>query len=300
MSNDKTDLAKSALEMTRGIVEAVPVYKDAIQPAAKEVGKALTTLAKTVNLALAPLSGLVWGYEQVGEYLTNRLSQILKDTPPEKVVAPDPSIACPAIEQLRITAGKPDLREMYAKLVASAMCLDNVSMAHPAFVETIKQMTSDEAKIMALLADRRFLPQPIVTLTYDLDDSRFPGGMYLTRQRNVSLLTVEAGCSSLQPGPTCLDNLARLRLIRLEEHTPTSDDCYTALVNSEPVKKHLAVQVESLRPSLTRGRVELTDFGQLFIDACLLEPSEVEYSRRHGRLPNSPFPQEGIPRPVFR
>lgn len=34
-------------EVIKGIVEAVPVYEDVVQPAAKEVGTALQTVAKT-------------------------------------------------------------------------------------------------------------------------------------------------------------------------------------------------------------------------------------------------------------
>lgn len=41
------------------------LYKDAVQPAAKEIGKGLATLAKTINVALSPITGFVWGYEQI-------------------------------------------------------------------------------------------------------------------------------------------------------------------------------------------------------------------------------------------
>lgn len=61
------------------IVEAVPVYQDAIQPGAKQVGKALETVGKAVNLALEPIVGLVWGYDCIKELVTNRLAEKLRN-----------------------------------------------------------------------------------------------------------------------------------------------------------------------------------------------------------------------------
>lgn len=60
---------RDAADTVKGVVEAVPVYQDVVQPAAKEVGTALQTVAKTIHLALATLAILVW--------VTNRLANIL-------------------------------------------------------------------------------------------------------------------------------------------------------------------------------------------------------------------------------
>lgn len=63
-------------KVVKELVEAVPVYQDTLQPAAKEfgestkptgreLGQALTTVARTVNSALVPLRGLLWCWDQV-------------------------------------------------------------------------------------------------------------------------------------------------------------------------------------------------------------------------------------------
>jgi hypothetical protein len=59
MSDDGkiTEIAKAV----EGIVKTVPVYQDAVQPAAKQVGQSLETITKAINVALAPVSALVWG-----------------------------------------------------------------------------------------------------------------------------------------------------------------------------------------------------------------------------------------------
>lgn len=55
---------EGAINAATGLLKEVPIYQDALQPAAKEVGVALLTMAKTVNVALAPISALVWGYDK--------------------------------------------------------------------------------------------------------------------------------------------------------------------------------------------------------------------------------------------
>ena len=49
------------VEAVSDLVKAVPIYQDTLQPAAKELGKALQTVAKSIHLALAPVAALVWG-----------------------------------------------------------------------------------------------------------------------------------------------------------------------------------------------------------------------------------------------
>jgi len=63
-----------------GAAKAIPVYQDIAQPAAQEVGKALQTVAKTVHIALAPVSALVWGYDQIKEFVSTKVSDRLKNS----------------------------------------------------------------------------------------------------------------------------------------------------------------------------------------------------------------------------
>ena len=53
--------------------QVVPVYQDVLQPAAQELGKALQTVAKTVHVALAPVSALVWGYDQIKDFVSTKV-----------------------------------------------------------------------------------------------------------------------------------------------------------------------------------------------------------------------------------
>src|SRR5687767_904403 len=90
----------SAVKAVKELVEAVPVYPDAVQPAAKEfgdaakpagreLGEAVTTIAKTVNVALGPLRLLIWGVEEIWQLVQDRLAEEFKDKP-DRLVSPNP------------------------------------------------------------------------------------------------------------------------------------------------------------------------------------------------------------------
>lgn len=102
MANDS-----SKEELIKGGVELIKTgYDDAFQPVAKEVGKALGTIGKSVNVALSPLAGLVWSYDKIQDYLENKITEKLKETPVDEIITPKPSIAVPTIEALRYSGGK--------------------------------------------------------------------------------------------------------------------------------------------------------------------------------------------------
>jgi len=104
---------KFAIEVATALVKEVPIYGDTVQPAAKQIGESLETVAKTVNIALAPLKGLVWGYDQIESWLTSKLAERFKTTPSDKIVTPSPQIGGPAIEALRYLASNSELRDLY-------------------------------------------------------------------------------------------------------------------------------------------------------------------------------------------
>lgn len=204
-------------ELIKAGVELVKTaYDDALQPVAKEAGKALGTLGKTVNIALSPLRGLVWGWERIEEYLTQTVEQKLSDrkVPPDRVATPDPDIAVPAIEALRYSK----LRKNYANLVATAMDMDTAMDAHPAFVEILKQISLDEVLILEYLPDMgRY--EPIMDLHYQI-----PGKGEFLIQRYITTIGIDGKCKSLHALPQLIENLCRLGLTEIPPLRRLIDD----------------------------------------------------------------------------
>ena len=263
---------RDAADAVKGIVEAVPVYQDAIQPAAKEIGKGLETVAKTIHIALAPVAGLVWGFERIKDFVHTRVAEKLKDVPPERITSPSPSVAGPALEALRYAGHDPDLREMYANLLAASMDAATAQNAHPAFVEIIKQLSPDEAKLLRLFVRRR--PLPVVDVNAaDLDDS---GSVPILAR--FSLLGYDAACQHPQMAPNYLTNLCRLGLTEIPAF-----GSYTHKKVYEPLRNHPTVQslkahIEgSLKKKMeiVERHLAITPLGQQFIQACVDKPPAI-------------------------
>jgi hypothetical protein len=88
-----TEIAQAVATVT----EKVPVYQDAIQPAAQELGKGLQLVVRAVNAALTPLKGFIWGIEQIRDFVRTKVAEKLRSVPPEDIREPEPHIAVPAI-----------------------------------------------------------------------------------------------------------------------------------------------------------------------------------------------------------
>lgn len=158
-SHDKKEgNIEGTIKAVTGLVKEVPVYQDAVQPLAKEAGKALQTVGKAVNAALLPIRGLVWGIEQIEGFVQTKVAKKLEDVPPENIRTPDPAVAGPALESLRYVGHKESLSELYANLLASSMDAETAKNAHPGFVEIIRNLSADEAKVLTFLYKHRVAP----------------------------------------------------------------------------------------------------------------------------------------------
>lgn len=157
-SENKSDGVSDKLNAAANLAKAVPIYDDALQPIMRETGKALSTVGRAVNVALAPVRGFVWGAEQVEEWLATSVSRKLEGTPEDEITTPDLAVAGPTIEALKFNGHKSELSEMFAGLLAGAMKEKTKSKAHPAYVDVIKSLTSLDARLFACIIDDQAVP----------------------------------------------------------------------------------------------------------------------------------------------
>ena len=145
--NEK-ELLDAGLQVGANLVNNTTFYEDALKPVSKEIGKTLGTLGKTINLVLSPFALSVWGFEKIKDYLIEQLEEKLKNVDEKDIIGPNPHVAGPLIEAMRFTGDNEELREMFANLLANSMDKNTASKAHPAYVDIIKNITSDEAKLI--------------------------------------------------------------------------------------------------------------------------------------------------------
>lgn len=260
---------RDVVDAVTGVAKAIPVYDDVVQPAAKEIGKGLQTIAKTVHVALAPVSMLVWGYDQIKDFVSTKVTERLKNVKPEDIVTPKPNVAGPVLEALRYTGHEESLSDLYANLLAASMDKNTASNAHPAFAEIIKQLTPDEAKLVGLFVHD--MPFPLLTVRNEYKNPQpgKTGGFDVLV--NVSTLGQQAGCEHPELVPTYIDNLCRLGLAMVpESYFYTSPGIYESLEQSmEPIKQAIAVSNPERHAVFQRKALVVTVLGKQFARICV-------------------------------
>lgn len=262
---------KDTAEAVKALVEAVPVYQDLVQPAAKEIG---TAAGKIVKAALSPVLAMVWGLEKIGEWLVPALAKRLKDVPKDRVVTPNPTVAGPALEALRFAGNEPDLREMYANLLANAMDAEKAHIAHPAFVEILRQLSSEEAKLLQVIITPGKL-FPLVSVADESDQQGGRGSIHVLR--HISTLGLEAGCKKPQLTTQYIENLCRLGLCEIPPMVGYVNKAVYKPLEDRHEIQGARTQIESREGHkciVHYEMVQLTAFGRLFCDACVTTPTD--------------------------
>ena len=155
------DTIKTATSVVALMGELIKAAGDnpEVKEAGKNLGKTALTITKAINNALLPLAAVNFGFDKAKKYFSEKFEQDLSDKvtaiPIEHILEPKASIAGPALQGLAFAHEELNLKDMYLSLLATAMDGRVASEAHPAFVEIIKQLDSEEAS-----AIRKILQTP--------------------------------------------------------------------------------------------------------------------------------------------
>ncbi len=267
-AEDKPGMITDAAKAIAAITEQVPVYQDAIQPSAKEVSKGLLVVAKAVNAALIPVEGFIWGMEAIRDFVSERVTKKLQNVPPEDIQPPKSHIGVPAIEALRYTGEEKDLADLYANLLATAMDRKTAYSAHPGFVDIIKNMAPDEARIMRFLSANVFYPLINIKSVNNADSS------FTVQFRHISLLGLDAQCQHPPLASSYIDNLERLGLIEVSESSRMqNEDVYKRIEDFPQIKAIVEDMRKNTerRTELEKIRMQVTDLGKQFIGSCVID-----------------------------
>lgn len=259
---------KDTAEVVKGIVDSVPIYKDLCQPAIQEVGKGLHTLSKTIHIALAPVSAMVWGFEKIKEKVNNDLEVKLSDIPQENIITPNPRVAGPLIESLKYTAHEDDLREMYTNLLASSMNKNKNNDVHPSFVEIIKQLLPDEAKLIKEIFNSNDGTHGLLGINTSLEGEQ---GEVTHLSKFCKFYDSELIENQLKI-PLYLENLERLKLIEIPNGSFLTDKekHYKPLENHRLITQELEkLSAIGKKTEFKNEYLQLTKFGKSFVKVCI-------------------------------
>ncbi|EPW5502376.1 DUF4393 domain-containing protein [Vibrio vulnificus] len=272
--NEKNQVSET-IDAVAKLTENIPVYQDLVQPAAIEMGKNIHTVSKVVTVALAPVRGLVWGFERIESYLSQSLTKKLEKTPDSEVDVPPTNIAGPVFEAMRFTSEDAELQNMFANLLANSMDRSTKSNAHPAFVEILKNINSDEAKILKFISENRKgsgVSIPVV------DQAAFypkRNGVTVIHPL-ISAITYHAGCNYPELVATYLSNLIRLGVFTVSDNHLVKDGIYDQ-VEQLDIYHANKLEIENMQQHLNepvnyrsqRRSISLTRFGKDLLDIAV-------------------------------
>ncbi len=257
------EVSKELVKQTEGVI--TEAYKDVASPSVKPIGVMLSYLPRTIRLAFGRWEKWIVNGEEsllkTGELLKDKLENI----PEEKICEPEPYVAIPAIQQLSYCENSEELRNLYANLLASSMNIDTKWKVHPSFVDIIKQLNPDEAKLLKSLPAIHIESHPLINVKLV---NKSQGGEYdlISNFTDVGLNKIENKVNIC----SYIENLERLKLIEIPPFSSLMDKS-----KYEGLKKN-PILINSISPYLVEQfeiryelkRFHLTNFGVAFVETC--------------------------------
>jgi Abortive infection alpha len=238
---------------------AKEAYSDLIRPSASPIGEALSGIIKAI--VFYPrfwAKALDISLDEKTDRFKRNLEEKANRIPVGNRILPAPSILGPSIQALEYAVIDNEISDLFSNLIASSM--DSRIATHPSFVEMIKQMTSDEAKILKFLNLEGSQPK------VDVREFELDAHSYVYRIRNFSYISEDADCSSLNFSSGYLENLSRLGLIEISTKFLAEETLYKKLVLW--FEKEKEKTEGSVRLVLDKGYVGLTTLGEQFMSVC--------------------------------
>lgn len=259
-------MAAATVEAVKAV--AKDVYEDGAKPAVQATGKLIGLVPRAINAALSPLEKWILQSEYNVEETKHLLAKKLENVSPDLIEPPEAHVAVPAMQYISYCMDNEELRDMYANLLANSMNKVVKNGVHPGFVEIIKQLCPDEAKILKFLAQNETIPT--ITLRYEDDN-----GWGVPIVKNFTNIGELAKCEDVFETNKYFDNFIRLGLL---ESSPVSFSLKDKSLY-EPLKNHPYIQ-EVANNSMAKsagfskhifkeGFMRLTDYGKAFCGICI-------------------------------
>ncbi len=258
------EIANKVIEQTSGVIEKV--YDDIAHSTVKSVGNTISFIPRTIGVWLSKWEKWIINGEESIRLTAQAVQEKAKSIPEDKLTEPESYVAIPAIQQLSYCFDSDVLREMYANLLLSSMNTDTKFFVHPAFVDIIKQLSPDEAKLLKVLPKTTVQYNALIDLQLNFSVNRG----HISLLRNYTDIGIGV-CEAPENICAYIDNLDRLKLITVMEEIHLMDaNKYTSMESSQFVIDHKKTPLEDGESfSIKRKSFVVTEFGLNFINTCV-------------------------------
>lgn len=151
------------------------------------------------------------------------------------------------------------LEERGARLISRSSDVGRDESIHPAFASMLDQLSTDEARILRLLATQG--PQGVI----DVYNRQYLPPKRTRVARNLTMLGRDAGCRIQRRTPVYVQNLQRLGVAEVSDEPIQNLKRYEVIEAQSHVERARAL---AKRPRTEYKRVQLTDLGVEFCELC--------------------------------
>ena len=236
------DLEKLANILGQDTVKKI--YEDGASVPLQETSKAVTDLIKAARLFTAPIQLLAAYQDRLSKYFDKVRGTVKEEN---QIEAPS-SISGPIIERLKYLENENYLTDLYLNLLSRAIDKERVQEAHPAFYHIIDQLSADEAMILYIIKQ-----EPIY---YDYTMDMFVDDNNRYRFRN----------TIVKRDTTPKDKIAFNEHFNMYvRHMESLNLIFWRKTNENSINDEKGNQLGTD----IRTQIELTEFGHLFVKACV-------------------------------
>lgn len=294
------------------IFDNIPVdklYEDLFQPGLKKAGQALETVIEFGLTILLPIKLLNEKSKTRLRIHLEKFNKRLGTVSEEKICKVPEQIGLPIVDKLTYL-NQPELADAFINLLTKASSFDTINLVHPAFLLTLDNLCSDEARILKHYKNTERIPLiDLMVHRYEeriskpeFADTRGRKSRdqlkqlinYNFQDRNEIDLKAAWNLTGIEKYvaldfPSNIDiyieNLAKQGLINFERNRYTmneetiykelEDDIYIDKIEEvkKTIEELMTEQASEYKSELNvqKGYIEFTEFGKAFINACIRE-----------------------------
>lgn len=249
-------------------------FSDVVETFTEPLNQLLVPVASSAGKTLQDVWELVFG--GFGNYVDKKRAVRLKSLedfkaslenhvasiPHDQLCEPPLSIVGPALDASKYYFEEPEIREMFARLIASSMNSQKSDSVHPSFSEIIRQMSPLDAQNLT------YFTRPLPIVEYRQGKQINYG--FTVILRNVFLENPNE--QDLNKQSISLASLARLGLINIDyDHWLSDENVYSRFEKTDvyqALKTQLSNSVK-IQPHMQKGLAIPTPLGTQFIEVCL-------------------------------
>lgn len=239
------------------------IYQDSIQNPLQSVSK---TFSDVWFLVFGGISHIAdkrkIKYSHNLECYQQELSNEINKIPKDKLIEPDIQVTVQALENSKYCIESEELRKMFVNLISKSINADFSDFIHPSFSEIIKQMSSLDAKIIALFKDGSVPGLPVCQ--YQLPISGSISSTTLLEHIFLEIPHKDTFALSVS-----LESLSRLGLLTISYSEYLHDQTQYEKFLTHTSYKNLSTYWPAGKIHIKKGIIKLSSLGRSFVKVCV-------------------------------